>query len=363
VPTMMALARDGETLVSLAAFEAVAAIPKPEVVEFLVAQLGAEFSIATKAKRALTTMGPPVEDAVLKQLDSTNNEVVTFACSILETIGTEKSLGRLRELANGSNPDFHVQSRAKSARDAVVKRSGSGSTLSAGKPAIDPFPPAPKLPPDAPVSAAIPAGRPATDPFPLPKTSGDDPIAAAILAMGQGDAGGARAVAELARTAVVENRRAEVSAALLKFLAAAREETAMRSAIRSLAVWHTPETVPALAKYLGHTSFSVRSEAASALASIKSPAAAKSIAARLASPHCDISAAAPLSQMGPVAEDAVLALLSDANQQTRATAIGILGDIGTKKSLRALEKIANGKDFFLKGIATMSVQRVRERGQ
>jgi hypothetical protein len=122
VRALIALAGDSDQQRSHMAFGALAAIPKPQAIEFLAGKLETEFFTRVQAERALKKMGSPAEDAVLKLLDSGKRDTVTTACSVLGSIGTEKSLARLRQLADSQ--DFFVKTSARDACEEITARSG-----------------------------------------------------------------------------------------------------------------------------------------------------------------------------------------------------------------------------------------------
>ena len=75
------------------------------------------------ASRALTAMGAVAEAAVLEYTDHGDSMVCVHACRILETIGTEGSLGKLVPLSQGG--DFPARTRAERAVRAIRSRIGS----------------------------------------------------------------------------------------------------------------------------------------------------------------------------------------------------------------------------------------------
>lgn len=74
------------------------------------------------AAEALKKMGPAAENAVLKQMNHTDNQVRLTACDILKTIGTAKSLPALRRaVAEG---DFFLKPKAEETIKAIKARQG-----------------------------------------------------------------------------------------------------------------------------------------------------------------------------------------------------------------------------------------------
>jgi hypothetical protein len=73
------------------------------------------------ARRALQKMGPIAEDPVWEHATDKNKLVALYACSVLEQIGTEKSLERLRSLpTNAAGSRGHIVEKAISAIEARV---------------------------------------------------------------------------------------------------------------------------------------------------------------------------------------------------------------------------------------------------
>jgi hypothetical protein len=74
------------------------------------------------AAEALKKMGPAAEDAVLKQLNHTDNQVRDAACNILKAIGTAKSLPALERVAEEG--DVFLKPKAEETIKAIRARQG-----------------------------------------------------------------------------------------------------------------------------------------------------------------------------------------------------------------------------------------------
>jgi len=137
----------------------------------------------------------------------------------------------------------------------------------------------------------------------------------------------------LATTTPVAARRAEVAAAL-KPLLSSDNEPDVRSALRALARWHTPDSVPAIIGCTKHSSHAVRWAALDALGQMKDERAVAAVADMLATDP--MRAARVLESMGAAAEAAVLKHLGHQDEAVRAAACEVLGEIGSADSLERM---------------------------
>jgi len=69
-----------------------------------VAPLLVEHATRTDAVNALKAMGPMAEDAVLPYLEDRDAFVQMEACKVLEAIGTEKSMEKIRKYGASGKP-------------------------------------------------------------------------------------------------------------------------------------------------------------------------------------------------------------------------------------------------------------------
>lgn len=136
----------------------------------------------------------------------------------------------------------------------------------------------------------------------------------------------------------VKEQQAEVARKLAE-LVEHPDTFVQKYAIEALSVWGTDEQIPLWITLLKNESFVVRNEARDVLATTDSPQAAKAIAGLLEDDR--IGAKKALTQMGPVAESAVIVMLEHPDQFMRGDASEILGEIGGKDSMRALKKLAD----------------------
>lgn len=136
------------------------------------------------------------------------------------------------------------------------------------------------------------------------------------------------------------------------------EQDDMAAAIK---VWHRPATTEALLKMIAvdDAAHSKNRQAQiKAAAATGDKKAVKAIIKWIIKEQW--TARDALISMGPTAEDEVLTLLRD--RQTRRTAIEILKEVGTKKSIGPLNAVASNKDAWIdQDSAKAAVQSIRSR--
>ena len=110
---------DDFNIVAGSSMKALGRLRAKEAAEPIAAKLS-DLRNRVAASRALVAMGPIAEEPVLKQLKSSEWQVRFEACKILGTIGTEKSLQPLQNLADDKNG--LVKQTAKQAIQKVEKR-------------------------------------------------------------------------------------------------------------------------------------------------------------------------------------------------------------------------------------------------
>lgn len=104
----------------------------------------------------------------------------------------------------------------------------------------------------------------------------------------------------------------------------------------ALRVWASPDAEKTVIEGSRHENFMIRREAIPALGRFKTEAAAEAAAAQAEMNHREVEEA--MKAMGPVAEKAAIAMLSQSNIWGRAAAANVLAKIGGKKALAALRK-------------------------
>ncbi|HUT95266.1 MAG TPA: HEAT repeat domain-containing protein [Thermoguttaceae bacterium] len=159
----------------------------------------------------------------------------------------------------------------------------------------------------------------------------------------------------------VEARRAEV-AAVIEPLITDPNPAIQRTAIQALGTWGTKQSVPALAKLLTGPDLGVRWTAMDALGKLKSAEAVDLLAERVPDRQDGMHAVRALTQMGPVAEDAVIKLLGHGDFLVRMKACNVLEQIGGPKSVEALEKLMEVETHPApKGAATRVLDKLRSK--
>jgi HEAT repeat protein len=97
------------------------------------------------------------------------------------------------------------------------------------------------------------------------------------------------------------------------------------------------------------------------LAKIEDPRAIDAIAARLSEPQDRNSAAAALRAFGPAAEDAMLEQLTSQDLWVRMEACKVLAEIGSGKSLPALQTATGDSNGLVSSAAKTAIQAVETR--
>jgi HEAT repeat protein len=131
------------------------------------------------------------------------------------------------------------------------------------------------------------------------------------------------------------------------------------TAAEALAACATNENLPALLELLDSDSTMVRHYAVQALGRLISPAAIDRLVALLA--KGDSSAVSALTQIGPAVEPAMLKLFSQGDRAVRQSALQVLTQVGTAKSLPVLEKYRNNADPLTKALVESAIQLIRLR--
>jgi HEAT repeat protein len=133
--------------------------------------------------------------------------------------------------------------------------------------------------------------------------------------------------------------RPAVAARLGKFLT--HEDAALRDAgAQALARWSGEQDVKALVGLLESETVSTRWAAIDALGRLRAEQAAQPLAARLAVGIDRVPASRALTQIGPACEDALLLYLEHEDWSVRLAAVNILRDVGSDRSLAALQIVA-----------------------
>ncbi len=130
---------------------------------------------------------------------------------------------------------------------------------------------------------------------------------------------------------------------------------------KALATWADKGSVGALLKALEDDHFPVRWDAISALGRIQDARAVEPLVGMVKSGKDKQQAAIALKAIGPIAESAVLTLLKSTVIDQRREAAQILKQIGTAKSVAALEKAEKDSDPLVKMFAGQALKEVTKR--
>jgi hypothetical protein len=141
------------------------------------------------------------------------------------------------------------------------------------------------------------------------------------------------------------------------------ENVSVRSAAaQAMKNWATAESVPALLKAIHDDWPPVRAISIEAMVPFKPTEAIKPVAQQLLDMQTRGAAVKFLKAIGSQAEDPVLAILENSKDPwVRSEACNLLGSIGTKKSLGALEKTVSDENWMVNGAARKAVAAVKAR--
>jgi hypothetical protein len=166
-----------------------------------------------------------------------------------------------------------------------------------------------------------------------------------------------QAVQRLGRT-FPDHRLAEVVAALLPLLEN-DDNFLVIDVIKTLAVWKSPESVPALIDRASDNRVFVRHEALKALAKSKDPRAVEPIVARIKEDGFQVEDA--LKDMGAMAEPALIERLTNPDTDVRRRACNILKVIGGKETLKAMQALPTDPEFSVQVAAREATKAIVAR--
>ncbi len=137
-------------------------------------------------------------------------------------------------------------------------------------------------------------------------------------------------------------------------------------AIRGLDLWGSKKQVPKLIELLTtdvkEIDWPERGQLMDILCKYPSPEVYAAIASRLPYSPEDMDATRILIEFGPPVEKAVIPLLTNISDDGRSGAAEILGEVGTRRSLRPLEKaLAVEPDTFARHAMERAIDEIRER--
>ena len=129
--------------------------------------------------------------------------------------------------------------------------------------------------------------------------------------------------------------------------------------LAAIEVWFTPDAEAALIEASRSDAFFVRGKAISLLGKCKTETAAEAAAAQMI--HDRGAAESALKAMGPVAEPYTIPILKDRDFWIRASAYAVLGEVGGKKSLRALKAEMKNLDGHSQGAFNAAIAAIEKR--
>jgi len=132
------------------------------------------------------------------------------------------------------------------------------------------------------------------------------------------------------------------------------------AAVDALKVWATADSIPALIKSLLDPEHSVRWAALDALGALQDERAAEPMARRLDSEDRGFVEPA-LKKLGPAAEPAVIPSLQDPAWETRMAVCHVLQEVGTRKSIPALEALSKDSNAIVVGAARDAWNAIKQR--
>jgi HEAT repeat protein len=159
-----------------------------------------------------------------------------------------------------------------------------------------------------------------------------------------------------------EGPDADVADALFQYLETKHDGNRFAAA-SALRKWASADDLPRLAPLLDDDNVLVQTHVAETIGLLGTTEAAEVLAARLTDQRSASRVFFPLRKMGAVAEQPVLAVLGrgDLERGTQSQVIRILGDIGGRDSLKALQRIAEDPDHAGRLTARMAVGKIQRR--
>lgn len=189
----------------------------------------------------------------------------------------------------------------------------------------------------------------------------DSAIDEALAELESGSANLVQRAATRLERAEPQSRQTEVARALAAQLEN-QDNTVRLWVVRALAVWCTPESVPALVKVLDDEHFPVVWGALEALEKLKDDRSIKPIVGLIKSKKQRQRAVQTLAAMGPLVEEAALELLSEPDDDMRYDACLVLKGAGGKASRGPLGKVARSdSNGIVRLVAEQALQEISGR--
>lgn len=188
-----------------------------------------------------------------------------------------------------------------------------------------------------------------------------DGILASLEAEQQKERGNVRGpIGQLAKLKVIPERQDEVEQALLKQIAS-NDHFTRKDALAAIRVWGTSESIPDLVGLLSNRDRFAVTGAISALGAIGDPSVAPTLLDKAKDFSVRRDCQQAIAKLGPSVEKEVLARMEGADRNTVQMLCDILGQVGGEESLKVLEEMAAGGDFFRKTYANRVIGGVRKR--
>jgi hypothetical protein len=203
-----------------------------------------------------------------------------------------------------------------------------------------------------------PAGRPSSDTT-ADAPASSNPLDRTLAKLKSSDDSAIRAGLQQLETMPVDDSLRQVVTAALIDVIDREEGFAWRDAFEPLARWHNAESIPAIVKLIEHDSSFVRSQTYEFLGTFQDERVASACVERFREDRMEAGKA--LRAMGPVAETAVARLLRDSDTMIQSDACRILGEIGTKKSLRRLVPLTKERNPIVRNSAERAVEKIRAK--
>ena len=167
-------------------------------------------------------------------------------------------------------------------------------------------------------------------------------------------------IGELSKLKVIPERKAEVEKLLTKQLVS--EDRLVRvDTITALRVWGTSESVPELIGLITSKDRQTATGAMATLGAIGDNRAVVPLLDKLRDISMQRDAQQALGKLGAPAEEAVLEKMMGVDRNTVRVLCEILKTIGGEASLKVLEEMVAGKDFFQRTYASRAIGSVRKR--
>jgi hypothetical protein len=185
-----------------------------------------------------------------------------------------------------------------------------------------------------------------------------DPVARSLVQLQIPNTGSKKeAVERLGRTAP-DGRLDEVVQALLPLLND-DDGFLVNDVIKTLAVWRSPDALSALIERARDNRFFVRKEAVKTLGKFNDPRAIEAIIACFKEDGFEAEAA--LKEIGPPAEPALIARLSDPDPDIRRKVCDVLRQIGGIETLNTMKKMRPDPEFSVQVAARRACEQIATR--